>query len=96
MDKIHPKRAGLALGAGFALVYVGCAAVMLTAPREAAVRFFNSLTHGVDWGPIMRWDMPWWEALLGVVEVFILGWLLGAFVAVVYNTAGSGGRHDGA
>ena len=94
MSQIHTKRMGLALGATFALVFVGCMAVMLMTPQDTAVRFFNSLTHGVDWGPIMRWNMPWWEALLGVIEAFILGWLLGAFMAVVYNASSPRKRHD--
>lgn len=85
MNLINVKRLGFALGAGFAVLYLGCAFVMATVPREAAVRFFNSITHGVDWEPIMRWDMPLWEMIIGVLEVFIVGWLFGAFVAVLYN-----------
>lgn len=38
----------------------------------------------------MRWDMPWWEAAIGVVEIFFLGWLVGAVVAVLYNVTGEG------
>jgi hypothetical protein len=64
---------------------------MLTVPQEAAVRFFNSLTHGVNWEPIMRWDMPWWEMIIGVLEVFIVGWLFGAVLASLYNF-GAGGK----
>jgi hypothetical protein len=33
----------------------------------------------------MRWDMPWWEAAIGIVEIFILGWLIGAVFAMFYN-----------
>jgi hypothetical protein len=62
---------------------------MAAVPREVAIRFFNSLTHGVDWGPIMRFEMPWYEMLIGMTEVFILGWLVGATIAALYNI-GSG------
>lgn len=65
---------------------------MLTVPKPAVIRFFNSLLHGWDVGPIMRWDMPWWEATIGVLEVFILGWLFGALLAVLYNVGGSCSR----
>jgi hypothetical protein len=58
---------------------------MLTVPKEAAIRFFNSILHGVDVTSIMRWDMPWTEMVVGVLEVFILGWLFGAVLAVLYN-----------
>ena len=57
----------------------------LISPRPPEFRFFNSLTHGVDWGPIMRWDMPVGEMVVGVLQVFILGWLLGAAMASLYN-----------
>ena len=85
MLSLSPRGLGFAFGTISALFYAGCAFVMSTVPRDVAIRFFNSLTHGVDWGPIMRWDMPWTEMLIGVLEVFILGWLTGATVAAFYN-----------
>lgn len=85
INTISVKRLGVALGATSAVLYVGCVFVMLTAPKEAVVRFFNSIMHGWDVEPIMRWDMPWWEAVVGTIEVFILGWLVGAVIAMFYN-----------
>ena len=82
---IDPRRAGLAFGGATGLFYVGCVFVMLAVPQESVVRFFNSIMHGLDVAPIMRWDMPWWEAVLGALEIFVLGWLFGALVAVLYN-----------
>lgn len=29
--------------------------------------------------------MPWWEMVVGVLEIFILGWLFGTIIAVFYN-----------
>jgi len=86
MDTISIRRLGFALGASTALLYLGCVFVMMTVPHDVAVRFFNSITHGIDWGPIMRWDMPWWEMVVGVLQVFILSWLFGALIAAFYNT----------
>lgn len=85
MHTLSIKRFGFAVGAVSALLYLGCMFVMLTVPKEAVIRFFNSLMHGVDVTPIMRWDMPWWEAIIGVLEIFILGWLVGAALAMFYN-----------
>ncbi len=85
INTLSIKRLGFALGATSAVLYVGCVFVMLTVPKEAVVRFFNSIMHGWDVEPIMRWDMPWWEAVAGTIEVFILGWLVGAVIAVFYN-----------
>jgi hypothetical protein len=87
MHALSIKRFGFALGAVSALLYLGCVFVMLTVPNEVVIRFFNSLMHGVDVAPIMRWDMPWWEAIIGVLEIFILGWFVGAAVAMFYNLA---------
>lgn len=83
--ELSVRRAGLALGTAFAVAYAGCSFVMLTVPQEAAIRFYNSILHGVDVGAFIRWDMPWWEMVIGVLEVFILGWLFGALMAAVYN-----------
>lgn len=85
INTLSPKRLGFALGATSALLYLGCVFVMLTVPQPAVVAFFNSIMHGWDVEPIMRWDMPWWEAVVGVVEIFILSWLVGAVIAVLYN-----------
>lgn len=87
MHTISIRRFGFALGGSFGLMYLACVFVMLTTPKEAAVRFFNSILHGWNVEPIMRWDMPWWEAVLGTIEITILGWLFGALVAALYNVA---------
>lgn len=88
INTISIRRLGFALGATSGLLYLGCVFVMLTAPQPAIVAFFNSIMHGWNVEPIMRWDTPWWEAVVGVVEVFILGWLVGAVIAVLYNVTG--------
>ena len=85
------RRLGFAFGSTAGLLYLGCVFVMLTVPHEAVVRFFNSMMHGWNVEPLMRWDMPWWEACIGVPEIFMLGWLVGATVAVLYNL-GAGPR----
>lgn len=88
MNTLSVKRLGFAFGTTSALLYAGCALVMSILPRDSALRFFNSLTHGVDWGPIMRWEMPLWEMAIGIIEIFILGWLVGAAIAAFYNLTG--------
>lgn len=88
VNTLSIKRLGFAFGATAAVLYLGCVFVMLTVPQPAVVAFFNSLLHGWDVELIMRWDMPWWEAAVGVIEIFILGWLVGAVIAVLYNVPG--------
>ncbi|MFO7901029.1 MAG: DUF5676 family membrane protein [Pirellulaceae bacterium] len=85
MNRISIPRFGLGLGVASALFYLGCVLTMLVLPHEAVVRVFNSLMHGLDVQSLMRWEIPWWESVLGVVGTFVLGWLFGALVAIVYN-----------
>jgi hypothetical protein len=85
INTLSIKRLGFAFGATSALLDLGCVFVMFTVPQPAAVDFFNSLLHGWDVEPLMRWDMPGWEACVGLIEVFILGWLVGAALAIFYN-----------
>lgn len=85
MGVINIKRFGLAVGSTFALLYLGCMIVMATADKEGSIFFFNSLMHGIDVTSIIRMDIPLWEAGIGIIEIFILGWLTGASIAGIYN-----------
>ena len=85
MERINIKHFGSAVGTTMALLYLGCALVRAVAGRNAAITFFNSLLHGVDVTSIIRMDMSLWEAAVGFVATFILGWLSGTAVAAVYN-----------
>ncbi|EAR16186.1 DUF5676 family membrane protein [Robiginitalea biformata] len=85
MNRINIKKLGFAMGLTGALVYLGCIVVMLTAGREGTIDFFNSLLHGLDTTSIIRMDVPLWEAAIGIVQTFIIGWLIGALIAAFYN-----------
>lgn len=92
MEHISFRRFGLACGTTAALLYLGCVLVVASVSRESQIRFFNSLVHGIDVTSIVRTQMPVREMLLGVVEVFILGWLIGASIASIYNIGVKGAR----
>lgn len=83
--KLNVKKLGFATGLTGALLYLGCMLVMFTVGQEGSVKFFNSLLHGLDVSTIMRMNIPLWEAGLGLIETFILGWLIGACIASLYN-----------
>ncbi len=85
MNRINIKRFGLALGITGALLYLGCMLLVATVGHTGTVNFFNSILHGLDVSSIIRTDIPLWEAGLGIVETFIISWLLGACIAVFYN-----------
>lgn len=86
MNRINVKKFGFAMGLTGALLYAGCMVVMLTAGREGTINFFNSLLHGLDTSSIIRMDVPILEALMGIVQTFIIAWLTGALIAAFYNT----------
>ena len=88
MHTIDPRRVGFAVGATLAALYLACAAMMAIFPRDVSLTFANSITHGVDWAPIARWDQPWHCVLMGGVSVFVCGWLTGATFAAFYNLSG--------
>ncbi|MGY3053120.1 hypothetical protein ACVWYG_001317 [Pedobacter sp. UYEF25] len=82
---INVKKLGLAVGLTVSLLYLGCMLVMVTVGHAGSVEFFNSLLHGLDVSTILRMNVPLWEAGIGLVETFILGWLIGACIAGFYN-----------
>ncbi|WP_242928447.1 DUF5676 family membrane protein [Pontibacter vulgaris] len=85
MNRINVKKLGFAFGSTGALLYIGCILVMATVGRDGTIKFFNSLLHGLDVSAVIRMDVPLWEALVGIVETFILAWLIGACIAAIYN-----------
>ena len=85
MENLSIKRFGMAVGTTVAILYLGCILLMLTVGKTGTVWFFNSLLHGLDTTTIIRMDVPFWQALLGIVQTFILGLLIGAVIAFIYN-----------
>lgn len=85
MDAINVKKLGLAVGLTFAILHLGCVLVVLFAPRETTVAFFNSLLHGLDVAPVLRMEMSAGEMVYGFIQIFIIGWLIGGSIASIYN-----------
>lgn len=85
MKRLSINAFGLAVGTTGAILYLGCMIVMNLLSEDLTITFFNSLMHGIDVTDIIRTDIPLWEAGLGIVQMFILGWLSGACVAGIYN-----------
>ena len=85
MNTINIKRFGLAVGATFAILYLGCVLLVMLAGKDAVVSLFNSLFHAIDVTPLIRTEMPVLGMVAGTIETFILGWLTGATIASIYN-----------
>jgi len=43
------------------------------------------LLHGLDTTNNIRMDVSLWKARLGIIQIFILGWLIEACIAALYN-----------
>ena len=85
MHRLNVKKLGFAFGLTGTIIYLGCMIVMATAGREGSIIFFNSLLHGLDTSNIIRIDIPLLEVLMGIVQTFILWWLIGASIGAFYN-----------
>ena len=85
MNHISIRKFGLAFGITGALLYIGCALVRLILGHDSTVKFFNTLLHGIDVSTIIRMNISPAESLFGIVQTFILGWLIGACIAGIYN-----------
>lgn len=86
MNTINIKRFGFAVGTTIVIIYIGCIIVISFVSTETAVAFFNNLMHSLDASSIIRkTPMSLSEALIGIVEWFIIGWLIGASIAAIYN-----------
>jgi len=85
MTRIEARRLGLAFGLTGALLYLGCVLVMTVMGKAQTIIFFNSLLHGIDVAPIIRMNVPFLETGMGLVQTFIISWLVGASIASIYN-----------
>lgn len=85
MNRLNVKKLGIAVGLTGAIAYLGCMIIMFTAGQEGTVKFFNSLLHGLDTSNVIRMDVSISEAILGIVQTFVIGWLVGACIAAFYN-----------
>lgn len=85
MNKLDVGRFGFAFAGTGLLLYVGCTLVLVILGHDASIWFFNSLFHGMDFSSIIRVNMPVWEGIIGLIETYIIGWLIGATIASFYN-----------
>ncbi len=85
MKTIDARKLGRAFGVMGILFYFGCILLMALAGSDGTAFFFNTLLHGLDVSGIVRPDVPWWEALIGITETYLLAWIAGAGIATIYN-----------
>ena len=84
-DKLNAKRVALSLASVAAIVYVVCAILVAIFPTEI-VNVFGSLFHGIDISKITRESVPLGSTILGLIEIFVLGLIVGWLFAKIYNS----------
>lgn len=90
MNKLNPWRTGAATALTAAIVSILCALAVYLFP-QGTVEFVNSWTHGLDL-TVLRTDRPMTLAnvVLGVFNVSLTGFLIGALFTWVLNLIGRG------
>lgn len=82
---ISPRRFGFAVGVVAATFYLGCVIMISLAGPQACVYWFNSVFHGLDASPIINRHLNFLSTVYGLINTFILAWIFGGLLAVVYN-----------
>jgi len=83
-EKIKPKAAGYALAGVVGIVSLVCLLLVLIA-KEFTINFFGAIFHGIDLGQIASNSVTVSSAILGFIEVIVIGFILGWLFAVIYN-----------
>ena len=86
MNYISIRKFGFASGLTASLLYIGCIIVMASVGHDKTILFFNSMLHGLNTNSIIRMDIPVWEELIGIIQTFVFGWLVGGLIAGIYNS----------
>ena len=84
MDELNKKVVGLTLGFTSAIVYVICAVWYAIAPKSL-IGYGNYLFHGIDLTSIATKTVTFSSAIIGLVVIFVSGYLIGTLFAALFN-----------
>lgn len=85
MKQINVRKMGIACGLTGVLLYLGCIILMISVGQKGTISFFNNLLHGLDTTAIIKMDVSLLDTILGLIQTFILFWLIGASISAFYN-----------
>ena len=83
-NELKPGKVGIALGIVFAIVSLICAILFAIIP-EFISGLGNNLFHGLDLTQMTKSSISWGGVIIGVIEVFIIGFVGGWLFGVIYN-----------
>ena len=83
-ENLKPKSVGYSLALVAGIVYLACAILVAIAPTWT-VNVFGALFHGIDITQIARTPVPLTSTILGLIEIVVMGYLVGWLFGAVYN-----------
>lgn len=84
MEELNKKAVGLTLGITSAIVYLICAVWYVIAPKSL-ISYGNYLFHGIDLSSIASKTITFSSAIIGLILIFISGYLIGILFAGLFN-----------
>ena len=84
LEKLNEKVVGTALGFTSAIVYIVCAVWYSLAPK-GLITYGNYLFHGTDLDSIARKSATFSNVIVGLILIFISGYLVGTLFVKLYN-----------
>lgn len=84
MEKLRPSVVGKAVAVFLGIVSVLCW-IFVSIAKDGAIWLMNMLTHALDWGSIAAKPVSFVNGIVGLVVWIVLGYILGALFAYIYN-----------
>lgn len=84
MEKLKPKAVGYALAGVAGIVSLACLVLVVIA-KGLATSLFGAIFHGIDISQITADNITIISAVIGFVEVIVIGFISGWLFAVIYN-----------
>ncbi|MBI2108099.1 hypothetical protein HYU10_04325 [Candidatus Woesearchaeota archaeon] len=85
MTKLKPNIVALSLGLTFLIVSLICLILIAVFPIGMMARSVNYMAHGIDISGIAMKTFTAGSVIIGFIEVFLLGAIIGYIFASVYN-----------
>mgnify|MGYP001603824989 FL=1 len=84
MDKLNNKIVGFALATTSAILYLICAVFIWLFPK-GTMNYANYMLHNIDLGSIASKTMTLGNTIIGLILIFVSGYLVGILFASLYN-----------
>lgn len=88
MSKLNTNQVGLSLAIVFAIIYILCAILVAILPLQTIITYSNYVMHGIDITTIAAKTISPVGLIIGIIEIFVLGYIAGALFAFFYNWLG--------